>query len=379
MEKKYFDLIHECPDTKARAGVVHTDHGDIPTPIFMPVGTQATVKAMEQRELVELDAKIILGNTYHLYLRPGTDVISHFGGQHKFMNWDRPILTDSGGYQVFSLKELRKISDKGVEFRSHIDGSKHFFSPASVVEIQRILGSDIIMPLDECVPYPSDEKYTAKSNILTLKWAREGREAFLNSSPRYGHTQYQHCITQGGTFANLRREFALEAVEYDFDGYSIGGLSVGEPAEVMYDLTDLTTDILPKDKPRYLMGVGTPENILESIERGVDMFDCVLPTRNARNGTLFTTRGRVNIRNAKYKLSERPIDENLDCYASQNFTLGYLRHLFVAKEILALQLATQQNIAFYLWLVRTAREKIINNEYKNWKAKFLDNYLSEND
>ncbi len=375
----FFDLIHSSPDCKARRGVLHTDHGDIPTPIFMPVGTQASVKALQQRELKELDAKIILGNTYHLYLRPGNDTMKFFGGLHQFMNWDRPILTDSGGYQVFSLQDLRKISDKGVEFRSHIDGSKHFFSPESVVMTQRILGSDIMMVLDECVPYPSDEKYTAKSMELSLKWAKESRDHFNNTNPLWGHRQFQFGIGQGGMYSNLRKEYAERMVDIGFDGYAIGGLSVGEPAELMYELSDISTEILPKDKPRYLMGVGTPENILESIERGIDMFDCVLPTRNARNGQLFTTRGKINIRNSKYKLSKEVIDENIDCYASQNFTLGYLRHLFIANEILALQLATQHNIAFYLWLVKTAREKIEKNQFLEWKKNFLDFYLSEND
>lgn len=375
----FFELIHSSPDCKARRGVLHTDHGDIPTPIFMPVGTQASVKALQQRELKELDAKIILGNTYHLYLRPGNETMKFFGGLHQFMNWDRPILTDSGGYQVFSLQDLRKISDKGVEFRSHIDGSKHFFSPESVVMTQRILGSDIMMVLDECVPYPSDEKYTAKSMELSLKWAKESREHFNNTNPLWGHRQFQFGIGQGGMYSNLRKEYAERMVDIGFDGYAIGGLSVGEPAELMYELSDISTEILPKDKPRYLMGVGTPENILESIERGIDMFDCVLPTRNARNGQLFTTRGKINIRNSKYKLSKEVIDENIDCYASQNFTLGYLRHLFIANEILALQLATQHNIAFYLWLVKTAREKIEKNQFLEWKKNFLDFYLSEND
>lgn len=375
----FFELIHSSPDCKARRGVLHTDHGDIPTPIFMPVGTQASVKALQQRELKELDAKIILGNTYHLYLRPGNDTMKFFGGLHQFMNWDRPILTDSGGYQVFSLQELRKISDKGVEFRSHIDGSKHFFSPESVVMTQRILGSDIMMVLDECVPYPSDEKYTAKSMELSLKWAKESRDHFNSTNPFWGHRQFQFGIGQGGMYSNLRKEYAERMVDIGFDGYAIGGLSVGEPAEIMYELSDISTEILPKDKPRYLMGVGTPENILESIERGIDMFDCVLPTRNARNGQLFTTRGKINIRNSKYKLSKEVIDENIDCYASQNFTLGYLRHLFIANEILALQLATQHNIAFYLWLVKTAREKIEKNQFLEWKKNFLDFYLSEND
>ena len=373
---KFFHLEHSSTECKARVGKLVTDHGEIPTPIFMPVGTQGTVKAVEQRELVEMDAKIILGNTYHLYLRPGNDTMRHFGGLHKFMNWNRPILTDSGGYQVFSLKELRKISSKGVQFSSHIDGSKHFFSPESVVETQRVLGSDIMMVLDECVPYPSDEKYTAKSMELSLEWAAASRVAFNNTQPLWGHRQFQFGIGQGGMYPELRKEYARRMVEIGFDGYAIGGLSVGEPAEIMYDLTDISTDILPQDKPRYLMGVGTPQNILESIERGVDMFDCVLPTRNARNAQLFTTRGKINVKNAKYKLSEELIDENIDCWASKNFTLGYLRHLFVANEILALQLASQHNIAFFLWLVKTAREKIVAGNFLSWKREMLEIYAN---
>lgn len=374
----FFELIKEDSGSKARAGLIRTDHGEIPTPIFMPVGTQATVKSMEQRALLEYDAKIILGNTYHLYLRPGMDVMSHFGGLHKFMNWRRPILTDSGGYQVFSLQELRKITGGGVEFRSHIDGSKHMFSPESVVTIQKTLGSDIMMVLDECVPYPSSEDYTAKSMQLSLKWARESSELFKTIPQKWDHRQFQFAICQGGMYPNLRSAYAREATQMEFDGFSIGGLSVGEPAEIMYDLTDLTTDILPKDKPRYLMGVGTPENILESIERGVDMFDCVLPTRNARNAQLFTTRGKINMRNAKHKFSDEPIDPGFDYSPDMDFSLGYLRHLFAANEILALILATRQNIRFYLWLARTAREKILSGEFRQWKSEFLSRYLQKN-
>lgn len=373
----FFELIKTDSETKARAGVLKTDHGEIPTPIFMPVGTQASVKALEQSSLKALDAKIILGNTYHLYLRPGLDVMNHFGGLHKFMNWDRPILTDSGGYQVFSLQDLRKITSDGVEFRSHIDGSKHFFSAESVVNIQKILGSDIMMVLDECVPYPSTEEYTAKSMQLSLKWAKESREHFEKIPQRWSHRQFQFAICQGGMYPNLRAAYAKEVTQTDFDGFSIGGLSVGEPAEIMYDITDLTTDILPAFKPRYLMGVGTPENILESIERGVDMFDCVLPTRNARNGQLFTTRGKVNIKNAKYKFSDEPIDPGFAYTPEMDFSLGYLRHLFIANEILALILATRQNIRFYLWLAKTAREKILSGEFRQWKKDFLSVYLQK--
>lgn len=376
---KFFELLKEDNESKARAGVLHTDHGDVPTPIFMPVGTQGAVKALEQKALYEFDAKIILGNTYHLYLRPGMDVMAHFGGLHQFMKWDRPILTDSGGYQVFSLQDLRKINSQGVEFRSHIDGSKHFFSAEKVVEIQKVIGSDIIMVLDECVPYPSTAEYTAKSMQLSLKWARESNESMKQIEQKYSHRQFQFAICQGGMYEDLRKAYIEEVTQADFDGFSIGGLSVGEPTQMMYDLTDLSTDLLPKHKPRYLMGVGTPENILEGIERGIDMFDCVLPTRNARNGQMFTSRGKINIRNAKYKYSNEPIDPLWgDDYDSQ-FSLGYLRHLFIANEILALILATRQNIRFYLWLARTAREKILSGEFRQWKKDFLSGYLQKID
>jgi queuine tRNA-ribosyltransferase len=372
-----FELIKSDEENKARAGILKTDHGEIPTPVFMPVGTQGSVKALEQRELTELGARIILGNTYHLYLRPGMEIINRFAGLHDFMNWDGAILTDSGGYQVFSLKDIRKISEEGVEFSSHIDGSKHFFSPERVMKIQRVLGSDICMVLDECVPYPSDKKYVAKSIELSLRWAERSAAAFGKSSHLYGHRQMLFGIGQGGMYEDLRQEYIRRMVDIGFDGYAIGGLSVGEPAEIMYRITDVCTDLMPSGSPRYLMGVGTPENILESIERGVDMFDCVLPTRNARNGQLFTTRGVVRIRNAKYKMSDEPIDPGLDSYASKSFTLGYLRHLTIANEILALQLASQQNIAFYLWLVRTARKKILSGEFRRWKSEFLESYNSE--
>ncbi|MBS1536133.1 MAG: tRNA guanosine(34) transglycosylase Tgt [Bacteroidetes bacterium] len=366
-----FDINVTSQDCKARAGFLHTDHGLIPTPIFMPVGTQGTVKAISQRELVEIDTKIILGNTYHLYLRPTEEVLSSFGGLHKFMNWDRPILTDSGGYQVFSLKELRKITEKGVTFSSHLDGSKHLFTPERVIEIQRCIGSDIIMPLDECAPHPCEYSYAKNSMELTLRWAKRNKLAFENSQPRYGHSQILFAIGQGSVYKDLRAECLQQMSEMNFDGYAIGGLAVGESSDIMYDIVDFSTDRMPKDKPRYLMGVGTPENILTAIGLGVDMFDCVMPTRNARNGTLFTTRGKINIRNAKYKFDENPIDENIDCYASQEFSLGYLRHLFISKEILGLQLATQHNLAFYLWLVRTAREKILCGEYRQWSQDFM--------
>ncbi|MDA3844095.1 MAG: tRNA guanosine(34) transglycosylase Tgt [Candidatus Kapabacteria bacterium] len=371
---EFFKLEKTSEDSKARAGKLYTEHGVIETPIFMPVGTQGTVKALDERTLKEVGSQIILGNTYHLYLRPGNDIMSKFGGLHKFMNWDRPILTDSGGYQVFSLKDLRKMSEKGVDFRSYINGSKHFFSPENVIETQRVLGSDIMMVLDECTDYPSEFKQAKDSADLSIRWAKRAKIALENSEPHYGHKQFLFGIGQGSMFPELRKDYINKMVDIEFDGYALGGLSVGEPAEIMYEMTDLSTDILPEDKPRYLMGVGTPQNILEGIDRGIDMFDCVMPTRNARNGQLFTSRGKINIRNAKYKYSDIPIDEELDCYASQNFSLGYLRHLFRANEILGLQLATQHNIAYYLWLARTAREKILSGEYRQWKREILDIY-----
>lgn len=378
MQNNFFELKQECPNTKARLGVIHTEHGDIPTPIFMPVGTQGTVKSLTQQNLYELDAKIILGNTYHLYLRPGNEAMKFYGGLHKFMHWERPILTDSGGFQVFSLQELRKISAEGVQFKSHIDGSTHFFSPESVVETQRIIGSDIIMVLDECVPYPSDYEYVKKSSDLSLSWAAKSREHFLATQSLWGHKQFQFAIGQGGMYEDLRREYVQKMVEMDFDGYAIGGLSVGEPASQMYDITSVCTEHLPKNKARYLMGVGTPENLLESISLGIDMFDCVMPTRNARNGQIFTTRGKFNIRNSQFKLCDAPIDENVGLFSSENYSLGYLRHLLMSNEILGLHLASMQNIAFYLWLMRIAREKIAANEFQSWKNNFLSTWNKDN-
>ena len=369
-----FTLEAENLTGKARAGILKTSHGLIPTPIFMPVGTQGAVKAMTHEILRELDTKIILGNTYHLYLRPGEEVISHFGGLHDFIKWDRPILTDSGGYQVFSLKELRKITEEGVKFRSHIDGSKHFFSPEKVIDIERCLGSDFVMVLDECIEYPTEFIQARKSMEMTLRWAKRCKEAFDTSNPRYNHEQFILGIGQGSMFPELRKECLLGLTDIGFDAYALGGLSVGEPTETMYEITDFSTDFLPKNQARYLMGVGTPENILECIDRGIDMFDCVLPTRNARNGQLFTTRGKINIRNNKYKFCDEAIDSNLPFSFSKNYSLAYLRHLFISGEILGLILSTVQNIGFYLWLVRTAREKILQGTYRQWKDGFLQLY-----
>lgn len=371
---KFFQVIKEAKDCKARAGKIITDHGEINTPIFMPVGTVGTVKAIDQKSLVEINAQIILGNTYHLYLRPSTQVIQRFGGLHKFIHWDKPILTDSGGYQVFSLKELRKLTEEGVEFRSHIDGSKHFFSPEKVIEIERYLGSDIIMPLDECTSYPAEHKVCRDSMDLTLRWLERTKTFFNKTAPIYGHKQFLFSIGQGGIYQDLRAECLLKQIELDLDGYAIGGLSVGEPADIMYDIVDVSTDIIPANKPRYLMGVGTPENILEAVERGIDMFDCVMPTRNARNGQIFTTRGKINIKNAKYKMSDELIDEELNIYPSNFYTLGYLRHLFHNQEILGLMIATHQNLAFYLWLIQTARQKILCDEYRQWKKTILNKF-----
>lgn len=366
-----FELVALDTKTSARAGLIYTDHGIIETPVFMPVGTQGTVKAVEQRELIEIGAKIILGNTYHLYLRPGTDVIYKAGGLHKFINWERGILTDSGGFQIFSLAQFRKITKDGVRFQSHIDGSYHFFTPESVVEIQRILGSDIMMCLDECTPYPCDYDYAFKSNQLTIEWAKRAREKFDNTEPLYDHSQAIFGIVQGSVYPEIRAKSVEELLKLDFDGYAIGGLAVGEPAEVMYQITEFATSLLPQNKPRYLMGVGTPENILESISRGIDMFDCVIPTRNGRNATLYTRDGKFSIKNATYKEDFTPVDPECDCYTCRNFTRAYLRHLFIADEILALQLASIHNLAFYIWLVNEARKHIIQGDFLEWKEIML--------
>ncbi len=374
----FYELQKKDKNCKARAGKITTDHGVIETPIFMPVGTVGTVKAVNQRTLKQdIDPPIILGNTYHLYLRPGMEVMQKAGGLHKFMNWDRALLTDSGGFQVFSLAELRKLRADGVEFRSHLDGSKHLFTPAKVIEIERQIGADIIMPLDECTPYPCDYDYAKKSKDLTSSWGILNKEAFENSKPLYGHKQHLFGIVQGSVYKDLREESAKDLMNIDFDGYSIGGLAVGEPAESMYDIVDFTTDILPTDKPRYLMGVGRPENILEAIERGVDMFDCVMPTRNARNAYLFTSKGIVTIKNAIYKDDFSSLDENCDCYTCKNYSKAYLRHLFHAKEILAYELGTIHNLRFYLNLVKEARKQILNDTFTDWKNKII-NKLSIN-
>ncbi len=367
----FYEVVHKDAKCKARAGILRTDHGTIETPIFMPVGTQGTVKTLSPRDLKEVQASIILGNTYHLYMRPGHNLIQKMGGLHQFISWDRAILTDSGGFQVFSLKELRKIDTEGIVFQSHLDGSYHKFTPQLVLEIQRSLGSDIMMVLDECPPFPSDEEYVKKSNDLTLKWAREAREIYSRWQPLYGHQQRLFAIVQGGIYKHLREESARQLIELDFPGYAIGGLAVGEPKEVMFEITDFCTDILPEQKPRYLMGVGMPDDILNAIERGVDMFDCVIPTRNARNGTVFTTKGKMVLKAARFKEDSKPIDEGCDCYTCQNFSRAYLRHLYNANEILGLTLATLHNVHFYLWLVREARKAIIENRFSEWKTETI--------
>lgn len=367
-----FTLQTTDKNSGARAGIIHTDHGDIPTPIFMPVGTQGTVKAVHQHELRDdINAKIILGNTYHLYLRPGMDIIEKAGGLHKFNGWERPILTDSGGFQVFSLSSNRKLKEEGAYFRSHIDGSKHLFTPEKVVDIQRSIGSDIMMALDECPPGTSDRAYATKSLALTHRWLRRGWDRFNATSPRYGHSQAFFPIVQGCTYPDLRRESAKFVADLGAEGNAIGGLAVGEPAEVMYDMIEVVNEILPADRPRYLMGVGTPANILEAIERGVDMMDCVMPTRNARNGMLFTSHGIMNMRNKKWADDFSPIQEDGPSYVDRAYSRAYLRHLFIADEILAMQIASIHNLAFYLWLVTEARNHILAGDFAPWKKSIL--------
>lgn len=372
-----FTLQHTDAGSKARAGTFQTDHGEVETPIFMPVGTQGTVKAVEQRELKEMNARIILANTYHLALRPGTSLLEEAGGLHRFMNWDRPILTDSGGYQVFSLSELRKIEQDGVTFQSHIDGSYHRFTPERVIDIQRSIGSDIMMILDECPPADCGYEYAERSNALTLRWAAQAREHVARTAPRYGHEQYAFGIVQGNVFEDLRAQSAKGLVELDFDGYAIGGLAVGETAEVMYRITDHTTALLPAEKPRYLMGVGTPVNIVESIDRGVDMFDCVMPTRNGRNAMVFTPDGPVMIKKERYLHEYVPIDDECDCYACRNFTRAYVSNLFRTREILGLQLASIHNLTFYLRLTRAARNAIFQDRFSAWKEAFVARYHAQ--
>lgn len=367
-----FQLTSQDKQSSARAGLLNTAHGDIETPIFMPVGTAGSVKAVHQRELeTDINARIILGNTYHLYLRPGTALLEKAGGLHKFIGWNRPILTDSGGYQVYSLAENRRITKEGVAFKSHIDGSPHTFTPEGAIDIQRQIGADIIMAFDECTPYPCPYDYARTSMALTHQWLSRCIQRMEETTPAYGYEQALFPIVQGSTYPDLREQSAAFVAERNQPGNAIGGLSVGEPHEDMYAMTSLVCDILPADKPRYLMGVGTPENILECIALGVDMFDCVMPTRNARNGMLFTSRGIINIRNEKWKDDLSPLDEDLGGYVSTFYSKAYLRHLIINKEILGAQIATLQNLSFYLWLVREARTKIIAGTFATWKDKMV--------
>lgn len=352
--------------------MIRTDHGDIPTPIFMPVGTQGSVKAVHQRELKnDVQAKIILGNTYHLYLRPGLGLLEKAGGLHRFINWDRPILTDSGGYQVYSLSDNRKIKEDGVTFRSHIDGSKHLFTPEGVMDIQRKIGADIVMAFDECTPFPCDYEYARRSMEMTHRWLKRCCDRFDSTEPLYGYSQTLFPIVQGSVYDDLRIKSAETIASFNREGNAIGGLSVGEPEEELYKHTELVCGILPADKPRYLMGVGTPANILEGIALGVDMFDCVMPTRNARNGMLFTSEGIVNIRNEKWKDDLSPIDPNGTSEVDLTYSKAYLRHLTVAGEMLAAQIASIHNLAFYLWLVGEARKQIIDGTFHSWKTKMI--------
>lgn len=367
-----FHVQAKDPSSRARAGTLITDHGEIQTPIFMPVGTAGSVKALHQRELLsDVNAQIILGNTYHLYLRPGVELLQKAGGLHKFMGWDRPLLTDSGGYQVYSLSENRKISSEGVTFKSHIDGSKHVFAPEGVMDIQRQIGADIIMAFDECTPYPCTYEYAKKSMKITHDWLGRCVNRLESTKAFYGYEQSLFPIVQGSTYPDLRKESAEFIASQGQPGNAIGGLSVGEPAEEMYAMTELVCGILPQDKPRYLMGVGTPENILESIALGIDMFDCVMPTRNARNGMLFTTKGIINIRNEKWKDDLSPLDPDLGGYASASHSKAYLRHLIISKEILGAQIASLHNLTFYLWLVGEARKQILGGTFEAWKKQMV--------
>ena len=363
-----FELQHTDTQTNARAGKITTDHGIIETPIFMPVGTVAAVKAVHMREVKEdIQAQIILGNTYHLYLRPGLEILEQAGGLHKFNGWDRPILTDSGGFQVFSLSGTRKLKEEGVTFRSHIDGSKHLFTPENVVDTQRTIGADIIMAFDECTPGTADYNYAKQSMERTHRWLERGLKHFDETEGKYGYSQTFFPIVQGCVYPDLRRQSAEFVKAQNREGYAIGGLAVGEPTEKMYEMIEVVNEILPTDRPRYLMGVGTPANILEGIARGVDMFDCVMPTRNGRNGMLFTRNGIMNMKNKKWANNFSPIDPESDCFVDQQYTKAYLRHLFVADELLAMQIASVHNLAFYLWLVKEARRQIIAGTFATWK------------
>jgi queuine tRNA-ribosyltransferase len=367
-----FQVESRDKKSKARTGRLKTAHGDIPTPIFMPVGTAGTVKGVLQRDLAQdIDAKIILGNTYHLFLRPGPEIMKAAGGLHKFMQWDRPILTDSGGYQVFSLNEIRKITEEGALFRSHIDGSKHLFTPENTIDVQRIIGADIMMAFDECTPYPCEYNYASKSLLLTHRWLDRAITRFKETDPIWGYDQMLFPIVQGSTYEDLRRKSAENAAACNMAGVAIGGLSVGEPAEEMYRIIEVVNEVLPEEKPRYLMGVGTPVNILEAIERGIDMFDCVMPTRNGRNGMIFTWEGTINIRNKKWTDDFSPLDPDCSSQVSRTYSKAYLRHLIISGEILGAQIASIHNLGFYLDLVREARIKIEAGDFVKWKEVII--------
>lgn len=368
-----FTLEHQDPKCNARAGRMQTDHGTVLTPVFMPVGTLGSVKAVHQRELKDdIHAQIILGNTYHLYLRPGTDVIEAAGGLHRFNGFDRPMLTDSGGFQVFSLAGIRKLSEAGAEFRSHIDGSKHFFTPERVIDIERSIGADIMMAFDECPSGTADYDYARKSLDLTESWLKRCVSRYQETQPKYGYHQSLFPIVQGCTYPNLRRRAAENVARQEMEGNAIGGLAVGEPAEVMYEMIEIVNDILPQDRPRYLMGVGTPTNLLEGIERGVDMFDCVMPTRNGRNAMIFTRHGTINLRNKKWETNFEPLDIEGTAWVDTAYSLAYVHHLFVAKELLALQIASIHNLAFYVHLMEEARSHIITGDFTVWKASMIE-------
>ncbi len=369
-----FRIDGVAPDSAARAGMITTAHGEVPTPIFMPVGTVGSVKGVHMHELKDdIDAKIILGNTYHLYMRPGLDILRQAGGLHKFNSWNRPILTDSGGFQVFSLTDIRKLKEEGVWFRSHIDGSKHLFTPENVVDTERVIGADIMMALDECCPGDADRDYAEKSLRLTQRWLERGWKRYKETEGLYGYDQAYFPIVQGCTYKDLRQDAAKHIADLGADGNAIGGLAVGEPTEVMYDMIEVVNDILPQDKPRYLMGVGTPANILEAIDRGVDMMDCVMPTRNGRNGMIFTRNGIINLKNKKWENDFGPLDSGGASVVDEEYSRAYLRHLFTAHELLGMQIASIHNLAFYLWLVREARKHILAGDFKSWKEEMVVN------
>ena len=368
----HFELKHTAAGTKARAGFISTDHGNIETPIFMPVGTAGSVKGIHIRDLKnDIQAQIILGNTYHLYLRPGLSIIEQAGGLHKFNSWDGPILTDSGGYQVFSLGDIRKLTEVGAKFQSHIDGSSHLFTPENVMDTQRTIGADIIMAFDECTPGDAEYEYARKSMEMTQRWLDRCMNRFEKTSPKYGHSQSLFPIVQGAVYPDLRAIAAKNVLQYNSDGYAIGGLSVGESEKDMYAMIEVVNDILPADKPRYLMGVGTPVNILEGIDRGIDMFDCVMPTRNGRNGMLFTKKGIMNMRNAKWAEDFSPVDADGTSFVDHQYNRAFLRHLVISGEMLGAQIASQHNLAFYLWLVKEARKHILANTFAGWKEEMV--------